>query len=329
MDRQSIERRDFPIARRGYEIEAVDAHLALLADEYDDIARRGRPSTGGGLASSAADQVRMIVEAAEQSAADIEREAQLEARQLRQDAREEAERVRGDAGRQARDHVTRVAEVARGLLDRVEAMDRELAGLLDGLRAGTQRLAADLSLLQTSVGDVREVTTAPGTGLAPGAARPEPEGGAAASGRLEPDGEAAGLGRSEPDGRAARSATEAEGAATPATGVDGGPSAGGDGSVAGDDSSEQHGARAAATEPLRGRAEPLTAAAPASEPSEPAAWEPDPPRPSGERDGARMVALNMALNGVPREDTRHHIEENFEIYDVGALLDEVYARAGR
>jgi hypothetical protein len=300
-DRQSIERRDFPIARRGYEIEAVDAHLAALADEFEEIARRGRAPSAGGLASSAADQVRMIVEAAEQSAADIEREAELESRRLRQDAREEAERVRGDAGRQAREHVTRVAEVARGLLDRVEAMDRELGGLLDGLRAGTQRLAADLSLLQGSVGEVREAAAAAAAGGG------EPAGDEESGEREQP-------GRAEPSAAPAAPQAEQDGraAAIPSRSQ---PS--------GEDRSAVASAPAE-TPPAAAVIEPG-----AADDSEPAAWEPGPPRSAAELDGARMVALNMALNGVPREDTQHHIESNFELDDVHSLLDEVYMRAGQ
>ena len=312
MDRQSIERRDFPIARRGYEIEAVDAHLAALADEYEDVARRGRTTSIGGLASSAADQVRMIVEAAEQSAADIEREAQLEARQLRQDAREEAERLRGDAGRQARDHVTRVAEVARGLLDRVEGIDRELGGLLDGPRSGTQRLSADLSLLQGSVEEVREAVAAPASGANPPAAGSEPAGAPAGSPTVADED---------------LPPAELDGASAPATG-DGGRAA--TGATAADDLPSEDGRATSGSAPADPEPVPVEEAGPGSAaPAAPAAWEPDAPPSSAERDGARMVALNMALNGVPREDTRHHIEENFDVGDVGSLLDEVYARAGR
>jgi DivIVA domain-containing protein len=260
LDRQSIERRDFPIARRGYDIEAVDAHLAMVADEVETVLRRGRPATGGGsLAASASEQVRAIIEAAEQSAADIGREAELEARQARQDAREEAERLRGEAGRQAREHVTRVAEVARGLLDRIEAMDRELATMLEGLRSGTQRVSADLSLLQGSVEEVRD--TPPG----PGSAGPA-ERGAATSAPLP----------------------------APAT--------------------------VAEPEPERGSP---------AEPGPQPAGEPDAEAAPGEHDGARMVALNMALNGVAREETERHLEQNFDVEDVARLLDDVYARAGQ
>ena len=48
LDRQTIEKRDFPISRRGYETEAVDAHLQMLADEFEALKRAAqRPSAGG------------------------------------------------------------------------------------------------------------------------------------------------------------------------------------------------------------------------------------------------------------------------------------------
>lgn len=45
LDRQSIERRDFPIARRGYDPASVDRHLTALADAFDDL--RTRAAAGG------------------------------------------------------------------------------------------------------------------------------------------------------------------------------------------------------------------------------------------------------------------------------------------
>ena len=42
-----------------------------------------------------------------------------------------------------------------------------------------------------------------------------------------------------------------------------------------------------------------------------------------------MLALKMALDGAPREDTARYLRENFELADPDALLDEVYAKAGR
>ncbi len=45
-------------------------------------------------------------------------------------------------------------------------------------------------------------------------------------------------------------------------------------------------------------------------------------------EGARLIALNMALNGTPREETSRYLEENFDLEDQGTILDEVYARVG-
>ena len=37
------------------------------------------------------------------------------------------------------------------------------------------------------------------------------------------------------------------------------------------------------------------------------------------------MALNMALNGQPREEADRYLAENFDLRDRDALLDEVYA----
>ncbi len=42
-------------------------------------------------------------------------------------------------------------------------------------------------------------------------------------------------------------------------------------------------------------------------------------------DGARLIALNMALNGESRSDTERYLAENFELPDRLGLIDEVYA----
>ena len=42
-------------------------------------------------------------------------------------------------------------------------------------------------------------------------------------------------------------------------------------------------------------------------------------------EGARLIALNMALNGTPREETDQYLADHFELDDRGRLLDEVYA----
>ena len=45
----------------------------------------------------------------------------------------------------------------------------------------------------------------------------------------------------------------------------------------------------------------------------------------GDDDGARLIALNMALNGTPREETDRYLAENFKLTDRRGLLDEVYS----
>ena len=48
----------------------------------------------------------------------------------------------------------------------------------------------------------------------------------------------------------------------------------------------------------------------------------------GSSEGARLIALNMALNGTPREETAAYLADNFDLPDQDAFLDEVYSRAG-
>jgi len=46
---------------------------------------------------------------------------------------------------------------------------------------------------------------------------------------------------------------------------------------------------------------------------------------NGDLDSARLVALNMALNGESREDTERYLAENYTLADQRKLVDEVYA----
>jgi hypothetical protein len=49
---------------------------------------------------------------------------------------------------------------------------------------------------------------------------------------------------------------------------------------------------------------------------------------NGDSAAARIVALDMALSGTPREETDQYLAENYDVPDRTALLDEVYAAAG-
>ena len=162
LDRQSIEKRDFPIGRRGYEPEAVDAHLARIAEEVEELRRRsgGAAASGGAssspasLAQAASEQVRSIVEAAESSAAAIERGAQDEALRIREEAESDARQTRDEAVAQSQEQVGNVRSVTTQMLQRVDAMESELAGLVESLRTGANRLTADMSLLEGGMGDL-------------------------------------------------------------------------------------------------------------------------------------------------------------------------------
>jgi hypothetical protein len=80
--------------------------------------------------------------------------------------------------------------------------------------------------------------------------------------------------------------------------------------------------------------------APVIEPVEEPEAEPEPepepieagPKPGADgaraSEGARLIALNMALSGTPREETARYLRENFDLDNADALLDDVYAKAG-
>jgi DivIVA domain-containing protein len=188
VDRDGIERRDFPTGRRGYDPEAVHAHLRRVADEFETLRHPPQPPP---LSAGTSEQVRLILEAAERSAAEL----------------------RAKAGEEAGSHVARVEAAAHGMLGRLGELERQLEGLLGGLEK------------------LRDQVSAAGPAPAP--------------------------------------------------------------------------------EPLP---EPL----------------PDPAA-NGEADeaGARLIALNMALSGSPREDTARYLAEHFTLADAEALLDDVYARTGQ
>ena len=124
MERDEIERSDFPSARRGYDPAAVDEHLREVADA---VAAQTRPSS---LAEEASAQVRAILEAAEAG----------------------AQQLRDDAAREAGDHVERVEGAAEELLDKLARLQAELDRLLGGLKTGAETLTRSLEELSREVG---------------------------------------------------------------------------------------------------------------------------------------------------------------------------------
>ena len=260
LDRQSIERKDFPLARRGYDTAAVDAHLTALADQVAELQRAAAqaPATSS-LASSTSDQVHAIIAAAETSAAQIRAHAEAKA----EDTLERARRQAGD-----------LAQSSAGMLARLEQTKRELEGVIDSLRGGTAGPDAD----GAAAAEERHLhAVAPAEPAKAEPAKAEP--GSVASAPVEP-------------------APAARAPVAPASQVEPTP------------------AHSSAGEPV--------SAGPASPP----AVAPVPSAPDGrpdETEGARLVALNMALDGTPREQTAQYLSEHFRLADRDGLLDEVYS----
>lgn len=243
LDRQSIARRDFPSSGQGYDRAAVDAHLAALADEVGELLRAAPGGSGAG--AHAGEQVRAIVDAAEQSAVAI----------------------REGANAQAREHVARVAEAADHLRSRVDALDRELTGLMTTLRAGADRLARDL-----------EEAAAAASALGGGASRTR----AAARGAL-------GVTLAE-----VPAAVDEEVGEEPALAAVDADEVGTGSALGAVDAAEGAGGQPAAR--------------------------------NADVVGARLVALEMATSGRPREETDRFLAEHYDLPDRAAMLDEVYAR---
>ena len=304
LDRQGIERRDFPIVRRGYDPASVDTHLRALAAEIDELQREASSRGGESLAASAATQVQGILEAAQATAEAIEHQAAEQAHQVREAADGDARRTREEAVARAREHVAAVSQTTEALLGHVGSLDGETRALVDSLRSGAGRLANDLSAVE---GEMEALYDA-ASGRAGMQASPEPP---------------VTVGYSDTDHPIAASAPEThsepfvETLAESHAGMQGDPYIEApDARVYAEELTEATAMSEGPSSESRFNEQPLF--------SEPASGSDAAPV-NGDLDGARLVALNMALNGDSREDTARYLEENFAVPDRERLLDEVYA----
>ena len=198
------------------------------------------------------------------------------------------------------DHVGQVSQATNLMLQRVDAMESELGALIESLRTGANRLSADLALLE---GNMSELYGAAAAGTMPpshdleelrveaepGPVRPEPRLEEIAQPfRPEPaDEELAEPFRPDPaDEELAEPAPEPDYDEEPAP-----PTR----------VSETPADEELATQPM------ATGGS------------------SADAEGARLIALNMALNGQSREETDRYLAENFDLADRARLLDEVYS----
>ncbi len=330
LKREDIERSDFSTARRGYEPGAVDEHLREVAAAVEGLQDRveelsARPES---LSQAANERLRRILEAAEASAAEIRTEAAEEARSLVSDAQRESETIAEGAEQRARERDTesetttaerlsRVDHRTAELMLRADALDEEFDRLLERMRAAG---VAAVDTLRDDAQALRgELDELPGES-APPLPLPVPPGEEEAE-ELEPPG------RVEPDHPTAvvEPSVEAE-------------PLGGEGDELVEPEAEPLGDEVI-PEPRDGEPlpeppeEPPTA--PEDEPSS-ETWtdedEPTESRPSDgphdsdpDMEGARLIALNMALSGSSRAETADYLRDTFGLED-RALLDDVYDR---
>lgn len=292
LDRQSIEKRDFPISRRGYETVAVDEHLAGLAAEVEALkAGAPAPQATASLASNASERIRGIVEAAETTAAEIEQAAQDDADEARSSAAKDAAATREAASSEAQAHVAAVQEATSLMLERINALESVVTGLLTNVRSAAGGIGADLSVLHAQVAEVGGLGSGAPERVAEPPAAPE-----ATPAPVAPTGPVAPPAPVSPPVAPAPAPPEAELAAQSATEVD---------TIDGT-SVEDDGVAAPEL--------PLSDLPPAQRSTDVA--------------GARMVALNLVLDGVPRDEIEAHLDERYALEDPASLLDELYAKQG-
>jgi hypothetical protein len=271
MDRESIERSDFPLVRRGYDPAAVGAHLQALAAAVQELTQRAagvdaEPSLG----TAAATRVQGILEAAQATAGEIEREAQQDAQRTREQAAGELERARA--------HVETLARAAAALLAQVRSLDEEVGALARSLRAeGASQ--PGISHVDAPLKDTSQPAPA---------AESEP--------KVSPP-------------AAVPLAEERPEAALPGAGA------------AGAEHEERETSPALVSPPEK---LPVAEAEPEVVPQKVEDLEVVPQK-NEDLDGARLVALNMALSGEPREQTDRYLADSFQLSDRAKLLDEVYA----
>jgi len=266
LDPQSIEKRDFPTARQGYDPESVDAHLRAISAAVGQLT--GHIRGDASLGSAAGTQVQGILQAAEATAADLVREARESAANIRAQAGEDVARGRDDAIAVARTRVAEAEQATSALLASVEAVAGEVGALLETVRSAAGALSSSPTATQTGIPELHDGGATPQLLAQPPAPAPE----------------------------VAAPAPEVH---APAPEIS-----------------------APAPEPAAA-APDVHVAAPA-----PSVSTPDTPSAhaaNGDIDSARLVALNMALNGDSREQAERYLAEHFDLADRQRLLDEVYA----
>ncbi|HYH58826.1 MAG TPA: hypothetical protein VD790_06355 [Thermoleophilaceae bacterium] len=245
----------------------------------------------GTFAGDASQRVHSIVSAAESEAAGLLRDAEREAELIRRDAQAEADRIIEDARRKADDLV---AERAQLLADVSDGIVERSELLLDRIDAAGH-VKRQFDELLKGIGETAE-----------GVAR---QAGRRPMARTAPRAPAAPQPR-QPTVRMRAEPQAARPAPAPQTPDDGGPRI-----------AEPHIAEPrVAQPPPRPRPAPAPAATRRQEDTADARF-----------DGARLVALQMAVAGSTREEVHAELQRAFRLLDPSSILDDVFGgprRAG-
>jgi vacuolar-type H+-ATPase subunit H len=135
MEREEIVREDFPSARKGWDPEAVKAHLNALAERL--------PKGSGSIGEVAADRVGKIVGVAEATAAEIEAEAGKQAEAIVAAARGEAEEIISRARSEAQARIEQAQKAVEGLVTQAEDLRGKVGSLGESLTGEVRTRLAD------------------------------------------------------------------------------------------------------------------------------------------------------------------------------------------
>lgn len=311
MEREEIVRDDFPTVRKGWSPEAVEAHLRAVADWVAATSSRAKTKATP-AADAASERVGAVLAAAESTAAEIIEEAETEAERIVVAAEAEADQIRAAARTESEEAVSAASAEASSRVEQAQAAVEGLVAQADRLRNQVGALGRDLAANVPGIGssgsprtDVDDLPAMP--------ADPEPDG--------EPDADAAPEKPAEPE---VEPAAERKPDPEPAPEKP---------------QPRRRGRRRPAAKPAP---EPTSSAPARSGPTddeliarlrggndEPTVEEPPAPAISGSEQGAaRLVAMNMALEGSSREQIAKQLEAEFGSVD-DQLLDDVLRRAKR
>jgi hypothetical protein len=151
LDRRHIEKREFPIAREGYSRQAVEEHLARVADEIEARRRAAAERSPRTLADAAAERVQAIVGSAEADGVAIGRAADEDAARMREATDLETRRIRQTAVQRSRGEIRGVATALSRVLEGLDAAEDDVGRLIGVLRTQATRLERDLTRIENEM----------------------------------------------------------------------------------------------------------------------------------------------------------------------------------